>query len=84
MRRAGIDYAWSREDNQLCLNLSQFGFTFDRAERLTGMLGDDSDGDDRPASPLAKVICELQRLRSLAAVDRWPAYDRALRALESL
>mgnify|MGYP003479074385 FL=1 len=88
-RRAGIEHAWSRGmHEQLCLNVGPLGFAFDGAERLTGLLGDSTAtgeaSDVSPATSLRKTVRELRRLRDLAAVDLWPVYDRALRALESL
>ena len=88
-RRAGIEHAWSRGmHEQLCLNVGPLGFAFDGAERLTGVLGDSTAtgeaSDVSLATSLRKTVRELRRLRDLAAVDLWPVYDRALRALESL
>ena len=88
-RRAGIEHAWSRSAHeQLCLNVGPLGFAFDGAERLTGLLGDSTATGEASAvssaTSLRKTVRELRRLRDLAAVDLWPVYDRALRALESL
>jgi hypothetical protein len=82
LRRAGIEHVWSRDDGQLCLNIGQLGFSFDVAEQLHELLS--SADDDEPTSLLAKLVRDLRKLRDVAAVDRWPTYDRALRALESL